>query len=105
MQLNTNLFDISRLFKDFASKYELFECQLLILKTCRHSDPELIENLWKNIIANELENVKYTFPQQVSERKKMFENSFKAIAEQFVHEDEKYFPLCKKFKSFILLFY
>lgn len=52
--LNGKLFEITQLYEDFADKFELWECKLAIINCAGYSDTLLIENIWSNIIQNEL---------------------------------------------------
>ncbi|KAG1694111.1 Nuclear pore complex protein Nup155 [Nymphon striatum] len=49
-QLNSDLYDISQLYEQFAEPFSLFECQLAILHCAGHHDNSLIESLWQKII-------------------------------------------------------
>ncbi len=119
---------------DFAEKFGIYECQLRILKTSRHSDQKIIEYLWKNIIANgkithhtsvvtylfisstsivctkELDKMIELYPEknQLDEQKNAFANAFVSIAESYIEGDEKYFPLrkaCQLFPLFLTFFF
>lgn len=52
--LNGKLFDITQLYEDFAEKFNLWECKLAIIDCAGYSDKLLIENIWRNILQNEL---------------------------------------------------
>ena len=94
-QLDSQLYDITRLYYEFAEKFDLFECMLCILKTARHEDARTVELLWKQIIASELD--KWTRPDvKPSDTKSLLAESLAAIAREYVEEGEaadKYFPL------------
>lgn len=49
-RLNYSLSDLTQLYESYALKFNLYDCQLAILKCGNHYDPTLIEKLWKNII-------------------------------------------------------
>lgn len=49
-QLNYCLSDLTQLYQNYAQKFNLYDCQLSILKCGNHYDPSLIERLWKSII-------------------------------------------------------
>lgn len=49
-RLNYCLLDLTQLYQNYAQKFNLYDCQLSILKCGNHYDPSLIEQLWKNII-------------------------------------------------------
>lgn len=48
--LNFSLMDLTQMYQDYAQKFNLFDCQLAILKCGNHYDATLIERLWKSII-------------------------------------------------------
>jgi nuclear pore complex protein Nup155 len=52
LQLDSQLYDITKLYYEFAEKFDLHQSQLAILKVSRHDDPKTVEILWKQIIAN-----------------------------------------------------
>jgi nuclear pore complex protein Nup155 len=49
-RLNYSLSDLTQLYQDYAQKFNLYDCQLAILKCGNHHDPSLVEKLWKCII-------------------------------------------------------
>lgn len=51
-QLDSQLYDITKLYYDFGEKFDLYQSQLAIFKMARHEDAKTIEILWKQIIAN-----------------------------------------------------
>ncbi|KFB48176.1 AGAP007999-PA-like protein [Anopheles sinensis] len=53
-QLDTNLYNLTQLYSDFAEQYELWECKLTILNCSHHNDPLLIESVWTHILDREL---------------------------------------------------
>lgn len=55
-QLNYNLSDLTQLYQNYAQKFNLYDCQLAIIKCGNHYDPVLIEKLWKSIIDEVLLN-------------------------------------------------
>lgn len=55
-QLNYALSDLDQLYKGYAQKFKLYDCQLSILKCGNMYDPILIEKLWKEIIDETLRN-------------------------------------------------
>lgn len=55
-QLNYTLLDLDQLYKSYAQKFRLYDCQLSILKCGNIYDPILIEKLWKEIIDEALRN-------------------------------------------------
>lgn len=54
--LNYSLLDLTQLYQNYAQKFNLYDCQLAILKCGNHYDPSLIEKLWKSIIDSVLHN-------------------------------------------------
>ncbi|CAF1048882.1 unnamed protein product, partial [Brachionus calyciflorus] len=90
-QLDSQLYDITKLYYDFAEKFEIYYSQLAIFKMSRHEDPKAIEILWKQIIANELD--KLSRPDlKPSDLKYQLAENIISIAKEYI-DDEKYFPL------------
>lgn len=54
-RLNFTLYDLTELYQNYALKFNMYDCQLAILKCGNHSDQALIEKLWKCIIDDVLE--------------------------------------------------
>ncbi|XP_035777971.1 nuclear pore complex protein Nup154-like [Anopheles albimanus] len=54
-QLESTLYNLTKLYADFAEPYELWECKLTILNCSHHNDPLLIESVWTHILDRELE--------------------------------------------------
>ncbi|XP_053675196.1 nuclear pore complex protein Nup154 isoform X2 [Anopheles nili] len=52
--LDSNLYNLTQLYADFAEQYELWECKLTILNCSHHNDPLLIESVWTHILDHEL---------------------------------------------------
>lgn len=48
--LNSNLYDITQLYQNFADPFNLWECKLTILNCSHHNDMLLIESVWSQII-------------------------------------------------------
>lgn len=92
-QLDSQLFDITKLYYDFAEKFDLHQCQLAIFRMSRHDDPKAIEILWKQIIANELEKVSNIYTDKFNDLKTQLAENISNIAREYVDDDEKYFPL------------
>ncbi|EDV22293.1 uncharacterized protein TRIADDRAFT_29198 [Trichoplax adhaerens] len=88
-ELNGGIFDISTLYKDFASRFDLAECKLAILYTAGHNDVNLVETVWKDIIDYEIHRSK-----MLSEGAKMssISNRLAEIGNLYAHS-EQYFPL------------
>lgn len=55
-QLNYSLADLTQLYQNYASKFNLYDCQLAILKCGNHYESSLTEKLWKSIIDEVLLN-------------------------------------------------
>uniref|UniRef100_A0A182SWZ0 Nucleoporin Nup133/Nup155-like C-terminal domain-containing protein n=1 Tax=Anopheles maculatus TaxID=74869 RepID=A0A182SWZ0_9DIPT len=53
--LDSNLYNLTQLYADFAEPYELWECKLTILNCSHHNDPLLIESVWTHILDRELQ--------------------------------------------------
>eukprot|EP00429_Kryptoperidinium_foliaceum_P002403 CAMPEP_0176014878 /NCGR_PEP_ID=MMETSP0120_2-20121206/7048_1 /TAXON_ID=160619 /ORGANISM="Kryptoperidinium foliaceum, Strain CCMP 1326" /LENGTH=1749 /DNA_ID=CAMNT_0017347829 /DNA_START=181 /DNA_END=5427 /DNA_ORIENTATION=+ len=53
-ELQFTLLTASRLLNEFAMPYDLYESCLLILHACKHSESQLIEQLWKSILCEEV---------------------------------------------------
>lgn len=52
-RLDTELFDVTRLYGDFAEPFDLAECKLAIVRTSGYDNPMLVENLWRGILERE----------------------------------------------------
>jgi len=92
IQLDSQLYDITKLYYDFAEKFDLYQCQLSIFRTARHDDAKTIGILWKQIIANELDKMSRPDIKQSDLKAQLAENIIN-IAKEYVDDDEKYFPL------------
>ncbi|RNA00061.1 nuclear pore complex protein Nup155-like, partial [Brachionus plicatilis] len=89
--LDSRLYDITKLFYEFAEKFELSQYKLAIFKMSRHEDPNFIEIFWKQIVANE--NDKLNRPDmKPSDLKHELAENIILIAKDYI-DDEKYFPL------------
>ena len=93
--LDSQLFDITKLYYDFAEKFDLYQCQLAIFRMSRHDDPKTIEILWKQIIANEMEKVSNIYTDKINDLKTQLAENISNIAREYVDDDEKYFPLSR----------
>ena len=51
--LNSDLLDITTLYKDWAEPYQLWECKLAILQCAGHPDQPLVNSIWTQIIQNQ----------------------------------------------------
>lgn len=52
--LNSTLYDVTRLFNQFARPLKLWECALLILHCASYQDPLLVHQFWTNVIEKAL---------------------------------------------------
>lgn len=52
-RLDTELFDVTRLYGDFAEPFDLAECKLAIVRTSGYDNPMLVENLWRSVLERE----------------------------------------------------
>ena len=48
------LIDISTLYSDYAERFNLAECQLAIIHCAGHHDPLLVQKLWRELLAQEI---------------------------------------------------
>lgn len=90
--LNYELFDISKLYGDFADPFNLPECQLAILHCAGHYDPTLIETLWQKIIDNQLSRLSSIDSKE--SQKVLLSNKIIELGKHYL-QIEKYFPLGK----------
>ncbi|XP_076649143.1 nuclear pore complex protein Nup154 [Halictus rubicundus] len=54
--LNYSLLDITKLYEKYADSLQLWECKLAIIHCSGHQDAMLIQEIWTNIINNELKD-------------------------------------------------
>ncbi|XP_076674265.1 nuclear pore complex protein Nup154 isoform X2 [Andrena cerasifolii] len=54
--LNSSLLDITKLYEQYADPLQLWECKLAIIHCSGHQDAMLIQEIWTNIISNELKD-------------------------------------------------
>ncbi|CAF1658276.1 unnamed protein product, partial [Adineta ricciae] len=47
IKLDSALFDATELFVDYAQKYELYECQLLLLQLDGNEEPTILQTIWR----------------------------------------------------------
>lgn len=89
-QLNYALSDLDTLYKAYAQKFKLYDCQLAILKCGNIHEPVLIEKLWKEIIDEVLaENAAQESPDtQLYILSNRIENLGKALM-----PSERFFPV------------
>ena len=48
VKLDSALFDATELFVDYAQKYELYECQLLLLQLDGNEEPTILQTIWRH---------------------------------------------------------
>uniref|UniRef100_A0A182IXE0 Nucleoporin Nup133/Nup155-like N-terminal domain-containing protein n=1 Tax=Anopheles atroparvus TaxID=41427 RepID=A0A182IXE0_ANOAO len=77
-QLDTNLYNLTQLYSDFADQYELWECKLTILNCSHHNDPLLIESVWTHILDRELAG-----PEDTAERCRRMLAKVKSLALEY----------------------
>ena len=85
-RLNSDLLDITTLYKDWAEPYQLWECKLAILQCAGHPDQPLVNTIWTQIIQNQ-ENT-------VNSHNKIaaLSNKIESLGRQYANS-AKYFPL------------
>ncbi|KAJ8961865.1 hypothetical protein NQ318_021483 [Aromia moschata] len=54
LALNSELFEISQLYENFAEPFNLLECQLAIIDCAGYTDTSLIESIWQQILSDEI---------------------------------------------------
>ncbi|KAJ6646130.1 Nuclear pore complex protein [Pseudolycoriella hygida] len=54
-ELNSQLFDLTQLYTDFAERFDMPECKLTILNCSHHHDPLLVESVWTQILDREMQ--------------------------------------------------
>lgn len=88
-QLNYTLSDLDTLYKMYAQKFRLYDCQLAILKCGNIHEPILIEKLWKEIIDEVLkENLMESPDTQLYILSNRIENLGKTLM-----PSERFFPV------------
>nr|CAD7455399.1 unnamed protein product [Timema tahoe] len=55
-KLNSNLYDLTELYENFAEPFSLWEAKLSIIHSSGHLDMSLIEKVWLKLIESELRN-------------------------------------------------
>lgn len=55
-QLNSQLFPITELFENFATRYNLSLCKLSLVSCANFQDPSIVEAIWKEIILSAIAN-------------------------------------------------
>ena len=83
--LNSDLLDITTLYKDWAEPYQLWECKLAILQCAGHPDQPLVNSIWTQIIQNQ---------EQLTTSNKIAAicNKMETLGRQYANSS-KYFPL------------
>jgi len=89
-RLNSDLLDITTLYQDWAEPYQLWECKLAILATAGHPDPMLIQNIWTNIIDQELDRMVNNL--DVAAKKRSISCKIESLGRLY-SSSSKYFPL------------
>lgn len=56
-KLDSNLFDATELFVDYAQKYELYECQLLLLQLDGNEEPTILQTIWRRLLRKEVNDL------------------------------------------------
>ncbi|CAF3012084.1 unnamed protein product [Rotaria sp. Silwood2] len=56
-KLNLALFDATELFVDYAQKYELYECQLLLLQLDGNEEPTILQTIWRRLLRKEVNDL------------------------------------------------
>ncbi|CAF1560918.1 unnamed protein product, partial [Adineta ricciae] len=51
------LFDATELFVDYAQKYELYECQLLLLQLDGNEEPTILQTIWRRLLRKEVNDL------------------------------------------------
>ena len=84
-RLNSDLLDITTLYKDWAEPFQLWECKLAILQCAGHPDQPLVNTIWTQIIQNQ---------ETVSSSNKIaaLSNKMETLGRQYAGSS-KYFPL------------
>lgn len=88
-QLNAELMDITKLYGDFADRFGLSESKLAIVFSAGHSDSELIQSLWKEILDKEFEG---TAGKPPASRSTIISNKLISQGKVYI-SSERYFPL------------
>ena len=57
VKLDSALFDATELFVDYAQKYELYECQLLLLQLDGNEEPTILQTIWRRLLRKEVNDL------------------------------------------------
>ena len=56
-KLDSALFDATELFVEYAQKYELYECQLLLLQLDGNEEPTILQTIWRRLLRKEVNDL------------------------------------------------
>lgn len=56
-KLDSALFEATELFVDYAEKYELYECQLLLLQLDGNEEPSILQTIWQRLLYKEVNDL------------------------------------------------
>ena len=56
-KLDSALFDATGLFIDYAEKYALHECQLLLLQLDGNDEPNILHTIWRRLLRKEVNDL------------------------------------------------
>ncbi|XP_065566663.1 nuclear pore complex protein Nup155-like isoform X4 [Artemia franciscana] len=88
-RLNSEFFNVTTLYEDFAEPFGLSECQLAIMQCAGHQDPPLIMSIWSQIFDKEIAKVGNA---ESSTKMAVLGAALKRLARQYA-SSEQYFPL------------
>ena len=57
VKLDSALFDATELFVEYAQKYELYECQLLLLQLDGNEEPTILQTIWRRLLRKEVNDL------------------------------------------------
>ncbi|ROT82841.1 hypothetical protein C7M84_023992 [Penaeus vannamei] len=88
-QVNSSLLTLTTLYEKFAEPWALWECKLAIVHCAGHSEPQLVQSIWTNLIDRELERSRV---EPVETRVDSLSSKIKALARLYC-ANPNYFPL------------
>lgn len=88
-ELNSGLLDLTTLYEKFAEPAQLWECKLAIVHCAGHSEPQLVQSLWTNIIDAELAR---SVGRPTENRIDSLSSKLKSLARLYLN-NPNYFPL------------
>ncbi|ROT74389.1 nuclear pore complex protein Nup155 isoform X1 [Penaeus vannamei] len=88
-QVNSSLLTLTTLYEKFAEPWALWECKLAIVHCAGHSEPQLVQSIWTNLIDRELERSRV---EPVETRVDSLSSKIKALARLY-SANPNYFPL------------